>query len=226
LPEPPERRPRLLDLFCGGGGAAMGYHRAGFDVVGVDWVEQHDYPFRFVRGDATTFPLDGFDAVHASPPCKLWTPARGDRHALRLFDPHADFLSPTLDRLAPLGVPWVVENVPAAPMPAGSVTYCGSSFGLDVRRHRLFASNVELVAPPCDHASQTPGRFPSLDNARRLAGARRAAVVGVHGARQYHGHDVDAARAMGVDWLPWDRLTQAIPPAYTEHIGRQLRARL
>jgi DNA (cytosine-5)-methyltransferase 1 len=212
---------RLLDLFCGAGGAAMGYHRAGFEVVGVDIVRQYDYPFDFVLGDADTFALDGFDAIHASPPCKLFTGARGDRHALRLFDPHVDHLTPMLNRLAEIDVPWIVENVPGAPMPDGSVMLCGSSFGLDVRRHRLFASNRPLTAPPCDHDSQAPGRYPSLDNENRKAGIL-AAVVGVHGAQQYNGHHADACAAMGIDWMPWEQLTQAIPPVYTEHLGRQL----
>jgi DNA (cytosine-5)-methyltransferase 1 len=216
--------PVLLDLFCGGGGAAMGYHRAGFAVVGIDYVPQPSYPFKFVRADAMRYPLDGFDAVHASPPCKRFTSARNrDRNTLRLFDPHDDLLTPTLARFAELGVPWVVENVPGSPMPAGSITLCGSSFGLDVRRHRLFASNVELVAPACDHAWQVP-RFQSLENKGRKSG-RLASVVGVHGTLQ-GGADTLALRqrALGIDWLDNDRLTQAIPPAFTEHIGAQLLA--
>lgn len=220
-------RPRLLDLFCGGGGAAAGYAAAGFDVVGVDLVRQPHYPFDFVLADATHYDLAGFDAVHASPPCKRFTSARGDRHDLRLFDPYPDHLTPTLARFARelAHVPWIIENVPGSPMPDDAVTLCGSSFGLDVRRHRLFASNVPLWAPPCDHDSQRPGRFPSLDNARRLAGLR-AAVVGIHGREQYPGHLEDARAAMGIDWLPWLPLSQAIPPAYTEHLGRQLRNHL
>lgn len=217
---------RMLDLFCGGGGCSEGYRRAGFtELVGVDIVRQRDYPFEFVLADALTFPFDGFDAVHASPPCKRFTTAANrDRGALRLFDPHEDLLAPMLERLRREldgRVPWVVENVPAAPMPAGSVRYCGSSFGLDVRRHRLFASNVTLTAPPCDHGWQTP-RFQSLDTSRARAGLL-ASVVGVHGHLQ-GGSDTDELRqrALGIDWLTGETLAQAIPPAYTEHIGRQL----
>jgi DNA (cytosine-5)-methyltransferase 1 len=215
--------PRLLDLGCGGGGGALGYARAGFDVTGVDIVAQYEYPFAFVLGDMLTYELDGFDAIHASPPCKLWTGARGDRHVARLFEPHVDTLSPMLARLAEVEVPWIVENVPGAPMPDGSIVLCGSSFGLDVRRHRLFASNVKLTAPPCDHAAQEAGRFRSLDWSRHTAG-KRDAVVGVHGSLQYAGELEVRRRAMGIDWLSNERLTQAIPPAYTEHLGRQLRA--
>jgi DNA (cytosine-5)-methyltransferase 1 len=213
--------PRLLDLFCGGGGAAMGYHRAGFDVVGVDVVRQPDYPFSFVLGDALAYPLHEFDVVHASPPCKPFTSAGNkDRGTARLFDPHSDCLTPTLARLARLTVPWIVENVVGAPMPADSVTYCGSSFGLAVRRHRLFASNVTLTAPPCEH-DDTP-RYQSLEWAARKVG-KLASVVGVQGALQGGTDTLELRRwAMGIDWLPNDRLTQAIPPAYTEHIGRQI----
>lgn len=214
-------RPRLLDLFCGGGGASRGYHVAGFDVVGVDIVRQYEYPYTFVLANAMTYPLDGFDAVHASPPCKRYTTAGvGNRARPSLFDPHPDCLAPTLERFATLSIPWVVENVPGAPLP-GAVRYCGSSFGLDVRRHRLFASNVPLTAPPCHHERQAPARYPSLENKRRKSGDR-AAVVGIHGIQQYDGHYTDACNAMGIDWMEWERLTQAIPPAYTEHVGRQL----
>lgn len=219
-------RPRLLDLFCGGGGSAVGYHRAGFDVVGVDIVQQYEYPFEFHRADASDWSFDGFDVITGSPPCKRWTTARSDDHyRLRLFDPHPDCLTPLLDRLADESRPWAVENVVGAPMPTGSVRYCGSSFDLDVRRHRLFASNVELHAPPCRHEWQTP-RFTSLYwNSRKLG--RLASVVGVYGSLQGSGDTLEVRqRAMGISWLPNDRLTQAIPPAYTEHVGQQLMAAL
>ena len=204
----------------------MGYHRAGFDVHGVDWIRQPEYPFTFDQADATRYPLDGYDAVHASPPCKAFTSAANRHRATdRLFDPHTDELTPTLARFAELDVPWVVENVPGAPMPADAVTYCGSSFRLDIRRHRLFASNVPLVAPPCDHGWQTP-RFVSLDNTLRKRGSR-ARVVGVYGAMQGGADTLELRRsAMGIDWMGNDTLTQAIPPAYTEHVGRQLLAAL
>ena len=214
-------RPRLLDLFCGGGGAAMGYHRAGFGVVGVDIMRQPDYPFEFHQGDAMRYPLTGFDVVHASPPCKRFTPLRHrDSTRLRLFDPYVDLLTPTLDWFAGLDVPWIVENVVGAPMPLGSVTYCGSSFGLRVRRHRLFASNVHIAAPPCDHATQGKpvgvyGNGGGWDRTRAPGGGG----VKVAGA--------DAAAALGVEWTAHQpTLAQMIPPAYTQHVGRQLLAAL
>jgi len=210
------RRPRLLDLYCGAGGAAMGYHRAGWDVVGVDIVRQWEYPFRFELGDALAYPLEGYDAIHASPPCKAHTAARhlqGGR--ARLFDPHTNHLTPMLERLAGLTVPWVVENVPGAPMPPSSVVYCGSSFGLEVRRHRLFASNVELTAPPCDHANQP--KVISVVGHTPPGRGRGVALATM----------ADRCKAMGVDWVTdRDRLSQMIPPAYTAHIGAQLLAAL
>lgn len=220
------KRPRLLDLFCGGGGSAVGWHRAGFDVVGVDIIRQPEYPYPFLLADALTFPLDGYDVVTASPPCKPFTTgANRDRQTLRLFDPHPDCLTPTLERFRQLRVPWVIENVPGAPMPANSVRYCGSSFGLDVRRHRLFASNVPLTAPPCQHERQT-NHYRTLDFARHTRGLT-ANVVGVYGNIQGGGDTLELRqRAMGIDWLSNDALTQAIPPAYTEHIGRQLHAHM
>jgi DNA (cytosine-5)-methyltransferase 1 len=215
-------RPVLLDLFCGAGGAAMGYHRAGFDVVGVDWVPQPDYPFTFVRADASTFPLDGFDAVHASPPCKLFTALRvfeSWRPQQRLFDIHDDQLTPMLARLGAVAVPWVVENVPRAPMPANAVTVCGSAFGLRVRRHRLFASNMPLVGTSCDHARQ--GQAVGVYG-HGGAWTYRDKAGGRHGVKVAGG---EAAAAMGINWTTDQRaLSQAIPPAYTEWIGTQLLA--
>jgi DNA (cytosine-5)-methyltransferase 1 len=122
-------RPRLLDLYCGAGGAAIGYWRAGFDVTGVD-IPQPRYPFRFVQADALTFPLDGYDVVHASPPCQDSLSLRVLRRRLPRLIP------PTRARLRAWGGLYVIENVGRAPL-TNCVTLCGSSFGLGVRRHRL-----------------------------------------------------------------------------------------
>jgi DNA (cytosine-5)-methyltransferase 1 len=205
-------RPRLLDLFCGAGGAAVGYHRAGFDVVGVDVKPQPNYPFTFHQADAMTFPLDGFDAIHASPPCQGETALRSmwqDRDYERL-------LIPTLERFASLVVPWVVENVDNAdaPVDAYKVRLCGSSFGLMVRRHRWFWSNVMMLVPSCDHATQgTPiGVYGHGGGGQMTRGVKATRENGWH--------------AMGIDHrsMSWRGLTNAIPPAYTEHIGAQLLA--
>ena len=223
-------KPRLLDLFCCAGGAAMGYHRAGFEVVGVDIDPQPNYPFRFIQADAMeilqtlTIDSSGFDAVHASPPCQDHSPVTGRDRKSNGEKGTGWMLAATIERLSTLRLPWVVENVETAEMPANvhKVRLCGSSFGLDVRRHRWFASNVALMVPPCDHGWQTP-RFRSLDMKSHRAG-RLASVVGVHGHLNYAGEREVREKAMGIDWMTPDELAQAIPPAYTELLGSQLRS--
>ena len=136
-------RPRLLDLFCGQGGASVGYHRAGFEVVGVDIVAQPDYPFEFHRADARKFSLRGFDVIHASPPCQAWTEAQKIRQ-----NAHPKLVQAIRTRLRWAHVPYVIENALAAPL-LNPVMLCGAMFpGLRVYRHRLFESNVPLVTPP------------------------------------------------------------------------------
>jgi DNA (cytosine-5)-methyltransferase 1 len=209
---------KLLDLFCGAGGAAMGYHRAGFDVVGVDINPQPRYPFEFHQGDAMTWPLAGFDAIHASPPCQAYSVTRHNWNARK---DHPDLLGPTRGRLRGSGLPYIIENVPGAPM-APLIMLCGSSFGLgtgkyQLRRHRWFEPSPGLwfLSPPCQHSGP---------------------VIGIYGE---HGRDrrrdpkfaryftmAERREAMGIDWMPLDPLDQAIPPAYTEYIGRQLLERI
>jgi DNA (cytosine-5)-methyltransferase 1 len=202
---------RLLDLFCGAGGAAMGYHLAGLEVVGVDLEPQPNYPFEFHRADALTFPLEGFDVIHASPPCQFAT-AYGRRYDH--VRPSPNLIAAIRDRLVGTGLPYVIENVPTARAHLiDPVELCGSSFGLDVRRHRLFESNRSLTAPVCDHGWQTP-RFAPATNRVNL---RSTVEVGVWRIPL----DVQQ-RAMGIDWMSRSELSQAIPPAYTEHLGRQL----
>ena len=206
-------RPRLLDLFCCAGGATRGYQLAGFHVVGVDIEPQPDYcGDEFIQDDALEFPLDGFDAIHASPPCQSFTAYRRKGHGVG--DGYPDLIKPVRARLEQSGLPWVIENVAGAPL-RNAVMLCGSSFGLDVRRHRYFESNVPLTAPPCDHSWQTP-RFPPATNRTNL---RRTVEVGVWRIPL----EVQQ-RAMGIDWMPLRSLSEAIPPAYTEFIGRQLLA--
>jgi len=206
-------KPRLLDLFCGAGGAAMGYHRAGFDVVGVDICPQPRYPFEFDQGDALTWPLDGYDAIHASPPCQDHSAigGRDGRHGTGWM------LAATVQRVKAAGVPWIVENVvsPDVQMAGWWFTLCGSSFGLKVRRHRRFGSNVLMLAPGCRHDLQgTPlgvygggGHGPST---------RPAGGGGTKARRQ------DYAEIMDMPWAKWPEIAQAIPPAYTAWIGAQL----
>jgi DNA (cytosine-5)-methyltransferase 1 len=206
-------RPRLLDLFCGAGGASMGYYRAGFDVVGVDIKRQRHYPFTFVRADAMTYPLDGFDVVAGSPPCRDHSPlayVHGDAGT-------AWMLHATVERLRAWGGPWVVENVAGADLP-GSLTLCGSEFGLraagrTLRRHRQFASSVFLMGAGGCHC-------------------RGHDIGGVYGhgggatGRGFKFAKGPASEAMGIDWMSTRELAQAIPPVMTEHIGEQLLAHI
>jgi DNA (cytosine-5)-methyltransferase 1 len=201
-------RPKLLDLFCGAGGAAMGYHRAGFDVVGVDIKPQPRYPFEFHRADALTFALDGFDAIHASPPCQVFTAYR--RRGQGVGDDYLDLIAPIRDRLAATGRPYIIENVYGAPLGHEVTMLCGSGFGLDVRRHRYFEASFPLLGVGCVHGWQRP-RFAQATN---RANRRRTVEVGVWRIPL----EVQQ-RAMGIDWMPLEELTEAIPPAYTEHIG-------
>jgi DNA (cytosine-5)-methyltransferase 1 len=199
-------KPRLLDLFCGAGGAGMGYHRAGFEVTGVDIEPQPNYPFEFVRADAMTFPLAGFDVIHASPPCQAYAESAQDRKR----DDNPDLLLPVLERLGATGKPYVIENIPTAPMP-GSVVLCGSTFDLPIVRHRRFWVVPDLILVPslCHQGKYAR----SVDHGPRFA----PYAQGSWEARW-------RAEVLPVVW-PWMMLNeagQAIPPAYTEFIGGQL----
>jgi hypothetical protein len=200
-------RPRLLDLFCGAGGAAMGYHRAGFDVVGVDNRPQPRYPFEFHQGDAMTWPLEGFDAIHASPPCQVFSDAGTTRKA-----DHPDLLTPTRTRLIASGLPYVIENIPLAPMPTG-ILLCGATFGLPIIRHRRFEVNPDPVLVPSTCHQVRHGH--AVDHGPGFAPYAR----GTWEPRWL-------AEVLPVVW-PWMTLLesgQAIPPDYTEHLGGHLMA--
>lgn len=204
-------RPRLLDLFCGGGGCSVGYSRAGFDVVGVDINQQPNYPFDFIQADATTYPLDGFDVIAASPPCQDHSPLRS---RAGLHDT-GWMLQHTLDRLADQPAPWVVENVAGASIRA-DLTLCGSMFGLRVYRHRKFTLDPRLgllIAEP-NHPKHVR-RTSTKKRRRDFDAGLNISVTG----------DVESwvgPACMGIDWMNGRELSQAIPPAYTEYIGNQL----
>ena len=189
----------MLDLFCGAGGAAMGYHRAGFKVIGMDLSPQPRYPFEFIQGDALGVKsFYGIDAIHASPPCQAYanvTAWRGQR------DDHPDLVAATRTLLEASGLPWVIENVPEAPIRA-DYKLCGTNFWLPIRRHRHFETNWSgTVEPiPCRH---DPHDLPFMHKQERAY-----------------------ADAMGCHWMTNREGRQAIPPAYTEHIGCQLRSHL
>jgi DNA (cytosine-5)-methyltransferase 1 len=219
---------RILDLFCGAGGAAMGYHRAGFEVVGVDIRPQPNYPFAFKEYDALEFlcellmtdpesgypdweawALGDFDAIHASPPCQAYTQAR------RLQgNEHPDLIAETRQLFIATGLPYVIENVPGSPL-IDPAELCGAAFGLRTYRHRLFETNFPFEAP-LHHShirKQTKMGRPPVDG-------EFMQVVG-------NFSDVEAGRwAMGIDWMTRNELSEAIPPAYTAYVGTQLRAHL
>lgn len=204
----------LFDLFCCAGGAGMGYHRAGFDVVGVDTAPQPRYPFEFIQADAFEFlAAHGYEAdvIHASPECRDHTPltsVAGTRGT-------AWQLVEVEQALAAAGKPYVIENVPASPLEA-DVVLCGAMFGLRTYRHRKFKSNVPLTAPP------HPKHVALTATKQRKAHWDKGWNVSVTGdVGTYLGE-----QAMGIGWMNGNELSQAIPPAYTEHIGKQLMQQL
>lgn len=215
-------RPRLLDLFCGAGGAAVGYHRAGFDVVGVDIKPQPHYPFEFIQADALRPPVQfgAFDAVHASPPCQAYSAGKMMWKGRLPDDRHPDLIEPTRKLLREMGLPYVMENVERAPL-ANTITLCGDPFGLGVKRHRLFETSFFIWNPPqCrpDHPNFVVSVF----------GGGALSRTPLNGSSEnfmqcrVHVPHSEAKRHMGIDWMNRDELSEAIPPAYTEFIGEQL----
>jgi DNA (cytosine-5)-methyltransferase 1 len=207
-------RPKALDLFCCAGGASMGLHRAGFDVTGVDIRPQRRYPFRFIQADAMTFDLDGFDFIWASPPCQRYTMAQ---NAAKNAEAHPDLIPPVRERLKATALPYIIENVVGAPL-ENPVMLCGLALGLKVKRHRLFESNVFLLSPGCGghdqdyfvifgHECRSRVRVASDPNGTRCGRRNKIEV----------GH-----AAMGIDWMNRGELSEAIPPAYSEFLGRQI----
>ena len=210
-------KPRLLDLFCGAGGAGYGYHLAGFEVIGVDIEPQPRYPFTFHLANALNFPLEGFDAYHASPPCQHYSMMLNNNEHLRIN--HPDLVGQVRSRLQATGKPYVIENVVGAPV-ENAIMLCGTMFpGLRVKRHRKFESNVLLFQP---------GQDQKYCDSIKVAKASRIpkgdewwSVVGCFGQKDL------AQRAMGITWMKTTgsrdtEIAQAIPPAYTHWIGKQL----
>lgn len=211
-------RPRLLDLFCGAGGCAVGYSRAGFEVVGVDLHPQKRYPFTFVQGDALEYlAVHGreYDAIHASPPCQKFSIGR---HIHQSGDRHLDLVAPVRWLLERSHVPWVIENVVGAPL-VNPITLCGRMFGLKVLRHRLFESSVMLMQP--GHPRHPKGNLTNSNQGYSRGDNGFVCVAGHNFVRKA------GAVAMGIDWMGTrHELAQAIPPAYTEFVGKQLMAHL
>lgn len=204
----------------------MGYHRAGFEVVGVDIRPQKRFPFEFVQADALEFCREHgheFDAIHASPPCQQFSTAK----RLNPKCNHPDLIAETRKALQATGKPWIIENVPGAPLHF-PVTLCGLALGTNVKRHRLFESNKFLFGTTCPaghkgnwitvfghdgtiHMERKRWVTVFCGGAPRVPDKRRRATL------------EQRKEAMGINWMTRDELSLAIPPAYTELIGKQLR---
>jgi DNA (cytosine-5)-methyltransferase 1 len=218
-------KPRLLDLFCGAGGAAMGYHRAGFEVVGVDIIPQPHYPFAFEQMDALTYlawvadrvyhGFRDFDAIHASPPCQAYSALNG-----LTTNEYPRLIEPVRTLLVRSGLPYVIENVVGAPL-VNPIRLCGSSFGLGVRRHRLFEmSDPPALVPTCAHYLQPE----PLDVTGTGGPSTKPRTAPGGGLSRKPSSMAQASAAMGINWMTRPEISEAIPPAYTEWIGRQLLA--
>jgi DNA (cytosine-5)-methyltransferase 1 len=207
---------KLADFYSCAGGGAMGYHRAGFEVVGIDKEPQPNYPFEFIQADALELLADAeflsqFDAIHASPPCQHYSQMSLCRPGLAATYP--DLVAPTRELLKASGLPYVMENVTGSPL-ENWIQICGSGLGLTLQRHRRFESSVPLWGVPCAHGqNQWNPAYGHATNRKR----RRVPVVGEWRIAK-HLQD----EAMGIDWMTLQELSEAIPPAYTEFIGTRL----
>jgi DNA (cytosine-5)-methyltransferase 1 len=206
---------KLLDLYCGVGGASAGYYKAGFDVTGIDLKHGRRYPYKYIKGDVLLYLQDldflrSFDIIHASPPCQTHSITQHLRNAQGKSTSKLDLIPQTRAALIASGKPYVIENVPGSPL-INPIQLCGSSFGLQVRRHRLFESNMKLTGSVCDHKAQgrPVGVYGSL-NDQIPKGGKTATTID-------EGRD-----AMGMPWAIWTELVEAIPPAYSEYIGKQI----
>lgn len=217
-PRKRRNRPRLLDLFCCAGGAGAGYVKAGFEVVGVDINPQPHYPFKFLQTDALALDPDfiaSFDAVHASPPCQSYSDlAKRNGNA----DAWPRLIEPVREMLISTGLPYVIENVDGAPL-IDAVVLCGTMFpALRVLRHRLFEANFTILTPPhtkhpkvhtFDRRKSHYGKTDEWKDFVQVTGGGNCTLAA-------------AREAMGIDWMSKGEINEAIPPAYTELIGRQL----
>jgi DNA (cytosine-5)-methyltransferase 1 len=209
-------RPRLLDLFCGAGGAGAGYAQAGFDVVGVDIRPQPRYPFQFLQADALEVLAESkylmqFDVIHASPPCQRYTVLQ---RCAKNAQSHPDLIPEIAKTLRSRNQPYIIENVPGAPL-RDPLLLCGEVFGLEVVRHRLFETNRPLVSRGCRHVrgGTATGKY--------VAFKRGVAPGRVVPPRQTKS---EYRTALRVEWMTTKESREAIPPAYTRYLGVQLLA--
>lgn len=220
---------KALDLFCGAGGSAMGLRQAGFEVIGIDIQPGLNYPFAYCVADAMPilarlaseglgvlreYGLDptGIELIWASPPCQSFCAYRR-KDPRRVGAAAQDLIAQVRTYLQAIGLPYIIENVEAAPL-ENAIRLCGSSFGLDVRRHRLFECSFPISAPPCNHKLHVSRgkRFPGATN--RPAG-RYTCEIGV-----WRIPLATQQAAMGIDWMTLEELSQAIPPAYSRYLGQ------
>lgn len=203
---------RLLDLFCGAGGAAYGYHLAGFDeIIGVDIRPMPRYPFEFVQADAMNYPLEGFDAIHASPPCQRYSSMASCRPGLA--DEYPDYIGLLRPRLEASGVPWTIENVPGSPL-RDPLVLCGRTFGLRLYRHRHFETSFPV---------NDPGHREHDIPASKAGHWRPGTIISVAG---HVAPIAEAKRAMGINWMRREELAEAVPPLYTDWVGRAMLAEI
>ena len=222
-------RPRLLDLFCGAGGCARGYHRAGFDVVGVDLKSQPHYPFDFIKCDALMvlrclmedcpednggYAISDFAAIHASPPCQAYS--RMNR--IISSDKHPRLIAQVRRRLEATGKPFVIENVEGSELQPPCLLLCGTMLGLRVRRHRYF----EIRPMPVFYHHPNPCACENGVVEGRLIGHRVAGKKPPGRRMPPHFTETQLRAAMGTDWMTTKENREAIPPAYTEYVGKLL----
>jgi DNA (cytosine-5)-methyltransferase 1 len=206
---------KLLDLYCGVGGASAGYAAAGFEMHGVDLKHGKRYPYIYLRADVLDVLKDDnfiqqFDVIHASPPCQTHSITQHLRNAQGKTTSKVDLIPQTREALIASGKPYIIENVPGSPL-INPVQLCGSSFNLRVRRHRLFESNMPIKGTGCNHKAQgrPVGVYGSL-NDQIPNGGKTAVTI------------AEARQAMGIDWAIWTELVEAIPPVYTDYLGAQI----
>ena len=205
---------KLLDLYCGVGGASMGYSRAGFEVTGVDLKHGKRYPFNYIRANVLEILADieflnGFDVIHASPPCQTHSITKNLRIAQGKSTSKIDLIPETRAGLIKSAKPFIIENVMGSPL-INPIMLCGSAFGLKVRRHRIFESNIKLIGSLCDHKKQgrPVGVYGSLNDEIPNGGKTAKTIT-------------EAREVMGIEWGIWTELVEAIPPIFTQYLGRQ-----